>query len=96
MVNLEDVYVQQDDLVFRNVGGEAMIIPIKGKLADMRNIFSLTMVAEFVWNKLGQNVSVSNILDDIISEFDVSREIAEKDLKELFVDLLDNELVSKV
>ena len=96
MVNLEDVYIQQDDLVFRNVGGEAMIIPIKGKLADMRNIYALTMVAEFVWNKLGQNVSVSNILDDIVSEFDVTKEVAEKDLKELFVDLLNDELISKV
>jgi hypothetical protein len=95
MVNLDDVYVQQDDLVFRNVGGEAMIIPIKGKLADMRNIFALTMVAEFVWGKLGADVSVSSILDDIVTEFDVSKDVAEEDLKELFVDLLDNELISK-
>jgi hypothetical protein len=96
MVNLDDVYVQQNDLVFRNVGGEAMIIPIKGKLADMRNIYALTMVAEFVWEKLGADVSVSSILDDIVTEFDVSKEVAEADLKELVADLLDNELVSKV
>ncbi len=96
MVNLEDVYIKKDDLVFRNVGGEAMIIPIRGKLADMRNIYALTTVAEFVWKRLDENVSVENILDAIVSEFDVTREIADQDLQELFDDLLNNELISKV
>lgn len=95
MVELQNVYVQKDDLVSRNVGGEAMIIPIKGKLADMRNIYTLTTVAEFVWESLGEGVRVSNVLDKIVSEFDVSAEVAEQDLKELIDDLVANELVEK-
>ncbi|MDA3800212.1 MAG: PqqD family protein [Kiritimatiellae bacterium] len=95
MIGLEDIYVQQDDLVFRNVGGEAMIIPIKGKLADMRNIYTLTAVAEFVWESLGEGVTVSDVLDKIVSEFDVSTEVAEQDLKELIDDLVANDLVEK-
>lgn len=95
MIELEDVYVKQDDLVFRNVGGEAMIIPVKGKLADMRNIYTLTTVAEFVWKNIENSASVGEILDKILEEFDVSRDEAEKDLKELFSDLLDNDLIEK-
>lgn len=70
-----------------------ILVPIRGNLADMQRIFSLTPVAEFIWERLDGARSVKEIRTDLIQSFEVDRETAEKDISEFIDELIDNKLI---
>ncbi len=92
----EKIYRKKDEIVVRKIADETILVPIRGKLADMQRIFSLNPVAEFIWTYLEQEISVEEILAMIIDEFDVEEKKAEEDLFELINDFLTENLIEQV
>jgi hypothetical protein len=93
---IEKIYRKKDEIVARKIADETILVPIRGKLADMQRIFSLNPVAEFIWAQLEQETPVDKILSLMINEFDVEEKKAEEDLFELINDLLSENLIEKV
>ena len=92
----EKIYRKTDEIVVRKIADETILVPIRGKLADMQRIFSLNPVAEFIWTHLEQETPVEKILSMMINEFDVEEKKAEEDLFELINDFLTENLIEKV
>jgi hypothetical protein len=82
------VFIRNQDLVTRRIAGELFLVPVKGKLADMESIFTLTSVAEYIWDRLDGQKSLDDIRNDIVARFDVDLEQADADLKEFIAELL--------
>ena len=82
-------------MVFRKIAGEFFLIPVKGKIADMESVFSLTAVAEYIWDGLDGRKSLNEILDDVVDRFDVEREQAESDIREFIMDLMGAGLITE-
>lgn len=74
------VYRRQDHVLSRHVVGETLLVPVRGKLADLQRLFTLNPVAEFVWERLDGARSVAQIAGEVSDAFDVTREQAEKDI----------------
>jgi len=89
-------YQKRDEIIARKIADETILVPIRGKLADMQKIFSLNPVAAFVWTQLEQGVVVKDILSMMIDEFDVDEKTAEQDLLELINAFLAENLVEQV
>lgn len=79
---LDRVWRRRDDAVFRRVAGESLVIPVRGKLADMQRIFALNPLAEFVWERIDGVRSLADIARDVVEAYDVSAEEAGRDLAE--------------
>jgi hypothetical protein len=92
----EKIYRKTDEIVVRKIADETILVPIRGKLADMQRIFSLNPVAEFIWTHLEQEMPVEKILLLMIDEFDVEEKKAEEDLFELINDFLTENLIEQV
>ena len=45
-------YKRNESVVLRDVAGEKLLIPVKGRLADLQNIFVLEGLGEWVWEQL--------------------------------------------
>jgi len=90
------VFKKQKDIVSREIAGESILVPIRGKLADMQRIFSLDPVAEHIWQQLNGKRTMAEIGNDVSDTFDVKREQAEADLMEFIDELLTAELISEV
>ena len=60
------IYRKKKNFVTREVAGETLIVPLRGKLADMQRIFALDAVAAFIW----QNLDGQQDLDRICREKD--------------------------
>ena len=84
-----------DQLVTRRIMEERLVVPIRGKLADMQAIFALTPVADFIWERLDGQKTLGDILEEILAEFNVEKEQAKADLLE-FIDELDKEELIKM
>jgi len=89
-------YQKRDEIIARKIADETILVPIRGKLADMQKIFSLNPVAAFIWKQLEQGVVVNDILSMMINEFDVEEKTAEQDLLELINAFLAENLVEQV
>ncbi len=86
-------FKKQEDIVSRNIAGETIIVPIRGKLADMQRIFVVSSVAEYIWQNLDGKKSLDEICDDIVVHFNVKKEQAVADLQEFIIELLEAGLV---
>ncbi len=49
---LQQKFKKKEEIVSREIAGETILVPIKGKLADMQRIFALENVSEYIWQQL--------------------------------------------
>lgn len=91
MTRFEDVsdrvYAKAEAIVQREIAGETLLVPVRGKLADMQRIFALDEVPVFIWDKLDGVKTVAELRDAIVNTFDVEPEHAACDLVEFIEEL---------
>lgn len=90
---LDTVYRKRDDIVARRIAGETLLVPIRGELAEMQQIFALNPVAEFIWERLDGAHPLGEILDGILEDFEVGSDEARADMERFVRDLLKAELI---
>ena len=88
-------YIHQKDIVCRNIAGETILVPIRGNLADMQQIFTLNSVGAYIWEQLNGEKQLTEILEMLLERFDTTREQAEKDILEFIEQVEKKGLVSK-
>lgn len=92
----DTVYRQAEDVVRRNIAEEVLLVPIRGELADLRRIYAVDPVGDFIWQHLDGRRSTGQIRDRVVETFDVGRETAEKDLLEFLQSLRDTGLIHRI
>ena len=80
-------YRKTENVVTRKVAGEALLVPIKGQLADLHKVFTLNPVAEWIWERLDGLRTAAELCDGVVALFEVARPTAETDLAELLAKL---------
>lgn len=93
---LDHVYQQRSDIVSRQIADQAILVPIRGRVADMQRIFMLNPVADFVWQQLSADNSLKTICGRVEEHFAVAPAQARQDVCEFISRLLDLELISEV
>ena len=86
---VEKKYQKSDDIVFRKIADEMILVPIRQRMGDLQNIYTLNEVAGRIWELLDGQRTLTRIKDNIVSEFEISPEQAEKDMEE-FLEKLKN------
>lgn len=89
----DKVFIRNEDIVTRRIAGELFLVPVKGKLADMERIFTLTAVAEYIWDRLDGQRSLDEIRNDIVGQFDVGEKQADSDIREFIAELVEAGLI---
>jgi hypothetical protein len=90
---LKKIFGTGDDIISREIAGETLLVPIRGKLADMQHIFSLNPVAKYIWEHLNGELTLEDICIGLMKNFDVEEKLAEEDLHEFIDDLLKANLI---
>lgn len=89
----EKVYRKNPDVVARKIAGELLLVPVKGKIADMKRIFTLNPVGELIWEELDAQKNLNDIRGRVMSNFDVTMERAIIDIQEFVTELLQADLI---
>ena len=82
--------------VTRQVGGETLIVPVSGSVADLESIFVLNEVGSHIWHVLGSPVTVDDLVRAVVAKFDVTAESARADVLAFLEDLSSRRLVGAV
>ncbi|HWR97439.1 MAG TPA: PqqD family protein [Candidatus Methanoperedens sp.] len=68
------------EVVRREIAGETILVPIRGRAADMRRMYALNPSAAFVWERIDGARSLEEILDELLAAFAGERETARADV----------------
>ena len=74
------VFRPRGETVRRVIAGETILVPIRGRTADMQSLFALNPTATFIWERVDGTRSIEQILVDILAAFEVEREEAREHL----------------
>lgn len=89
------VYKKNANVVVRHVGDDVVVVPITHNVGDLDSVYTFNEVAARVWSLLDGTRDAAAVADAICSEFDVSRDVAERDLGELFTELEGARLIER-
>ena len=87
-MTLSDVLDIPPHVIARQVGDETVLLDLEGG-----TYFGLDPVGARIWELICQDLTLAAISDVIVEEYDVTREIIEKDLLKLAEDLAAQKLV---
>jgi len=80
--------VVADDVVSCDLDGEAAILNLKDGV-----YYGLDPIGAKIWNSIQKTCLVDDLIEMILKEYNVDREICENDILELINELIDNGLV---
>ena len=83
-----------EDVVPRNIAGETILVPVRGELAEMQEIFVLDEVAEVIWGMLDGRHTVDAICAAVVEQFEVEARTARTDLETFLSELAEVGLVT--
>ena len=89
------VYVRKADAVTRQVAGETLLVPIRGQLADLQQIFSINAVGALLWERLDGEHDIEALCDAAAEQFDVTAAGAESSVRAFLAQLLEADLIEE-
>ncbi len=84
MISLSSIPSHSSAVVYRRINDEFLLIPLTDDIADMDSLYRLTETGAFIWELIDGKVAISDITSKVAEEFDVEREVAEKDILAFF------------
>jgi hypothetical protein len=93
---MQTVYSRNDAFVYREIGGEAILVPIYGQVADMESIYTLSEVGARIWSLIDGRRTLAEVRDAILVEYDVPAAQLDADLDEFVRDLVSVEALRPV
>ena len=87
-------YQVRKDFVHRQVAGNDVLISVGANVANFNGYINLNPTASFLWNALAEEKTASQLTELLTEEFDVSEEVASKDVAQFLQMLQRNSMVT--
>lgn len=81
------------ELIKREIAGDTILVPVGSAVYDSNGLFVLNELASFIWDLLPEAESEEDILNAVLSEYEVEKEVAEKDIAEFLSKLKKMEII---
>lgn len=81
------VFKKNPNIVYRCVGSESILVPIRNNVGDLESIYTLNETGVRIWELIDGIRNIEQIKDTILDEFKVVPLEAEKDLEEFLAKL---------
>lgn len=81
-------YEKDPSVVYREIAGEAILVPIRQNVADMQSIYTLDSVGADIWNRIDGEKTLAEIFDSLLGEYEVEADTLSWDLDEFVEQLL--------
>lgn len=80
----------REGFLLRNVAGNNVVVPIGQATLDFNGMMSLNETGAFIFSKMLDGTTKEQLIEDLIGEYEVEREIAEKDVED-FINKVEGE-----
>ena len=70
----------REGFLLRNVAGNNVVVPIGQATLDFNGMMSLNETGAFIFSKMLDGTTKEQLIEELISEYEVERKIAQKDV----------------
>jgi len=74
-------FVRSQSVVSRHIGGETLIVPVRGNVGDLASIYSFNEIGSLLWKLLEIPKNITDLLAVVEREYDVDSETARQDVE---------------
>jgi hypothetical protein len=86
-------FIRDESVVRRDIAGQALLIPMSAGGVDLQMVYALNDAADAVWNLLGEERTLGQIVDALRREYDGRADLIGRDVEALIQDMLGRGLV---
>lgn len=72
----------KDTFILSEIGGSYIVIPTGSETVDLNGMITLNETGNYIWNKLSEDMTKDELLDEMLKEYDVERAVLEADVDE--------------
>ncbi len=84
----------KDGYLLREVAGSNIVVPVGEGTIDFSGVITLNEVGAFIWKILEKGAAKEEVVEKMLSEYDVDKATAEKDIDEYISALKGAELIA--
>ncbi len=84
----------KDGYLLREVAGSNIVVPVGEGAMDFSGVITLNEVGAFIWNLLEKDITKDQIVEKMLSEYDVDKTTAENDVEEYISALRGADLIA--
>lgn len=92
MKDLKSIPSHSSSVVARKTGSEYILVPITDNIADMNSVYTLNETGAFLWENIDGKKTLDDLINLLVSDYDITRDQAEKDVI-CFIEDLGNYLI---
>jgi hypothetical protein len=100
MVALDSIYVPSEDVVYRDIEGELIIVPLTPEVGEAENevdaLFTLNETGRAIWDRLDGRRSLEDVVADLAAEFEAPPGEIEADVLGLAGELVKRKMLVEV
>jgi hypothetical protein len=90
---MDTILKKSDNVVFRKIQDEYILVPIVACAADVESIFNLNETGAAVWERIDSTKKLSDIIEDIKSEYESEGRKIEDDVIAFVSEMIDAKLI---
>ncbi len=79
--------------ILREVSGSFVVVPVGAASKDFKGLITLNQTGAFLWKQLLEGRTKEDLIKDLLNEYDVSEEIADRDCTAFIAKLVNGGLV---
>jgi hypothetical protein len=93
-INLTSICVPSENVVARKIEGELIIVPLVSSVGDMDDeLYTLNETGVAIWDRLDGNRTLQQIIDELIFEYEASKEDIERDVSGIVSELIKRKML---
>lgn len=71
----------KEGFIIRKIANTDMVVPIGQNIADFNGVITLNESAAFLWKRLKEGSEIPYLVDALIREYNIKRELAQRDVE---------------
>lgn len=83
------------EFVLREIAGDYIIIPAGRTVLDFNGLITVNEVGVSLWNMLQNDVSLDELVQGVLDEYDVEESVAREDIQEFLDALIAHGIIAK-
>lgn len=83
------------EYVLREIAGDYIIIPIGSTALEFNGLITVNEVGVTLWKMLQEEVSLDDLVQGILAEYDVKEEVAREDIQDFLDELIKGGILKK-
>ena len=83
------------EFVLREIAGDYIIIPIGSTALEFHGLITVNEVGVVLWKMLQEEVTLEDLVQGVLAEYDVEEEVAREDIQEFLDTLVSGGILTK-